>query len=114
MPCLIVHRNFPIEDAKISELQDRLCSVVESVLHKPKAYIMVMVNDEKPIRFGGSDDPALFVEVKSIGLPGDSPSRLSGEICNAAGELMSVSPDRIYIEFANSPGKMWGWNCGTF
>ena len=75
---------------------------------------MVVIDDEKAIRFGGRDDPALFVEVKSIGLPGDSPSQLSQEICSAAGELLSVWADRINVEFADSPGKMWGWNGGTF
>lgn len=114
MPCLIVHRNFPLEEGQASALQESLCSIVEEVLHKPKAYIMVVVDGEKPIRFGGSDDRALFVEVKSIGLPGDSPTRLSREICRIAGDSLAVRPDRIYIEFADSPGKMWGWNVRTF
>ena len=114
MPCLIVHRNFTLEKEEAGAFQDRLGGIVEKVLHKPGAYIMVILDDEKAIRFGGSDDPALFIEVKSIGLPGDSPSQLSREICAAAAEMCSVPADRIYIEFADSPGKMWGWNGGTF
>ncbi len=114
MPCLVVHRNFPMEGSKTGDLQDRLCSIIETVLHKPKAFIMVIVDDEKAIRFGGSDERALYIEMKSVGLPGDSPSQLSREICSAASELLSVPADRIYIEFTDSPGKMWGWNGGTF
>ena len=114
MPCVIVHRNFPIETGDISNMQDRLCSVVEEVLHKPKAYIMVMVDGQKPIRFGGSDEAALFIEVKSIGLPGDSPTRLSAGICSAVEELFSVPGDRVYIEFSDSPHDKWGWDGGTF
>ena len=114
MPCLIVHGNFPLEKENGAVLQDRLSAIVEKVLHKPKAYIMVILDEPKAIRFGGSDDPALFIEVKSIGLPGDSPALLSQEICAVALELFSVSADRIYIEFTDSPGRMWGWNGATF
>ncbi len=114
MPCMIVHRNFPIEKETIGVLQDRFCTIVENVLHKPSSYIMVIVDEQKPIRFGGSDEPALFIELKSIGLPGDSTTLLSSELCSASEELLSVSRDRIYIEFADSPRNLWGWNGGTF
>ena len=114
MPCIIVHRNFPIEKEKTGVLQDRLCAVTEEVLNKPKDYIMVVIDEQKAIRFGGSDGPALFVEVKSIGLPGDSTTVLSRMICDTVSELLSVPIDRVYLEFADSPRSMWGWNGGTF
>ena len=114
MPCIIVHRNFSVEKEKAGLLQDRLCSVIEDVLHKPEAYIMVILDEPKAIRFGGSDEPAIFVEVKSLGLPGDSTSRLSSEICKVAEDFLSVPKDRVYIEFTDSPRSLWGWNGGTF
>lgn len=114
MPCLIVHRNFQIKEKETAVLQDRLAAIIENVLQKPKKYIMVIVDDRKPIRFGGSDDPALYIEVKSVGLPGETPALLSREICSAASEMFPLSPDRIYLEFADSPGRLWGWNSGTF
>lgn len=114
MPCLIIHSNFPADKDKNSLFQDQLTSIVEEVLHKPKAYIMVIIEEPKAIRFGGSDKPALFIEVKSIGLPGDSTTQLSKKICEKAEELFSVQPDRIYLEFTDSPRNMWGWNKGTF
>ncbi len=114
MPCMVVHRNFPIENEMIGTLQDRFSSIIEEVLHKPKDFIMIIVDDEKPIRFGGSDEPALLLEVKSIGLPGDSPSRLSRELCRAAEHLVSVPQNRIYIEFRDVPRDQWGWDGSTF
>lgn len=114
MPCIDVHRNFPMDQEDLSILQDRLIEIVEHILKKPKAFIMVILEDQKPIRFGGSDEPALFLEVKSIGLPGDSPARLSEEICQAVEALTAVPADRVYIEFTDSPRHMWGWDGGTF
>ena len=114
MPCLIVHRNFELEKTKAETLSEHLSSIIEEVLHKPKTYIMIILNEPEAIRFGESDDPALFIEVKSIGLPGDSPAQLSRKICDTASELLSVLPERVYLEFADSPRNMWGWNGGTF
>lgn len=114
MPCLIVHRNFPADEKSIENFQNRLTTITEKVLGKPKAYIMVIMEAEKQISFGSSPEPALFIEVKSIGLPGDSPAELSRAICSEAENLFAVPADRIYIEFADSPRNLWGWNGGTF
>jgi phenylpyruvate tautomerase len=114
MPCLIVHRNFEIDEAAADKLSGSLSSITEEVLGKPSNYIMVIVDTPQKMYFGGSDAPALFIEVKSIGLPGDTPAQLSRRICDAAFELLSVPPDRVYLEFADSPRNMWGWNGGTF
>jgi hypothetical protein len=27
---------------------------------------------------------------------------------------LEIEQDRIYIEFADAPGAMWGWDGGTF
>ncbi len=114
MPNVIVHRNFAINQKQTGDFQNAMSDIIENVLHKPKMYIMVIMEDPKAIRFGGSDDPAMYIEVKSVGLPGETPSLLSKEICQAAEKHFSLPQDRVYIEFTDSPGRMWGWNGGTF
>jgi phenylpyruvate tautomerase PptA (4-oxalocrotonate tautomerase family) len=114
MPCVIVHPNIHIEKEQVSALQDRISTVISSALNKPASYIMIIVDTQKSIQFGGSEDPALFVEVKSIGLPASAATTLSSEICGIAEELLAVDKDRIYIEFNDAPREMWGWNGGTF
>jgi phenylpyruvate tautomerase PptA (4-oxalocrotonate tautomerase family) len=39
---------------------------------------------------------------------------ISEVLCNLVSAEAGISPDRIYIEFADAPRKMWGWNGGTF
>ena len=65
--------------------------------------------------FGGTDAPTAFVAVKNIGTmkPADTEA-LSAAICGLVGKALGVSPERIYIEFGNAVGHLWGWNGGTF
>lgn len=64
--------------------------------------------------FGGSDEPTAYLELKSIGLPQEATTALSGALCDLISEHLEISKDRIYIEFANAERKMWGWNGATF
>ena len=60
--------------------------------------------------FTGSDEPLVYLELKSIGLPenktADFPVALSG--------LLELLADSVYIEFADAPRSMWGWNSAIF
>ena len=54
------------------------------------------------------------LELKSIGLPQDRTTELSKALCKLVHDEFGVRPDRVYIEFADAPRTMWGWNGGTF
>ncbi|NET37460.1 MAG: hypothetical protein F6K19_36455, partial [Cyanothece sp. SIO1E1] len=38
----------------------------------------------------------------------------SQEFCTKINQTLGVPPNRIYIEFADAQGGMWGWNGSTF
>jgi phenylpyruvate tautomerase PptA (4-oxalocrotonate tautomerase family) len=40
--------------------------------------------------------------------------RLSKMLCDFVKEELNIPKNRVYIEFSDAPGKMWGWNGGTF
>jgi hypothetical protein len=46
-------------------------------------------------------------------LPGQVKS-LSKALCQELCAGLGVPAERIYIEFTNADGALWGWNGGTF
>jgi hypothetical protein len=83
-------------------------------LSKPEKYIMIAVEPITDMYFGGSNEPAAFVELKSIGFPPDGTPKLSEAICEFLQMKLGISPDRVYIEFSDAPRHMFGWNSDTF
>ena len=65
--------------------------------------------------FAGGREPACYAELKNVGrLPHEKVERLSGLLCDAIAKALSLPRDRIYIEFTNADGALWGFDGGTF
>ena len=92
-----------------------LSSTLASLLGKPERYVMTLLEAEVPMTFAGDPDPACYVEVKSIGaLDGDRTRQVSSAVCGLIEQHLGIPADRIYIGFEDVPGRLWGWNGGTF
>ena len=53
--------------------------------------------------------------MKNVGkMTAEDTETLSGEICQRLAAGLGVARDRIYIEFADAVGYLWGWDGGTF
>ena len=39
---------------------------------------------------------------------------MSGDFCQQINQVLGVDKNRIYIEFNDAKGYMWGWNGSTF
>lgn len=82
---------------------------------KPERWVMTCLVPGLPMTFGGDGAPAAFVAVKNIGkMTPDDAAVLSKEICARVSRALDVPTDRIYIDFADAVGAMWGWNGDTF
>ena len=112
LPYLKVESNQEVENKK--DLIQKMSKFIAGELGKPESYVMVKLETDVNLSFGGSFDPAVFVELKSIGLPESKTGKLSGKICEFIEEELSVSQDRIYINFFDISGSNWGWNGSTF
>ena len=44
----------------------------------------------------------------------DARPELSRQICERVSKTLGVPFDRIYIDFTDAIGAMWGWNGETF
>lgn len=65
--------------------------------------------------FAGTLDPVCYVEVKSVGtMKPEQTKAMSQDFCQQINQVLGVDQNRIYIEFNDAKGYMWGWNSSTF
>ncbi len=114
MPLLKIQTNRPIDATAQKTLASKASQTVADLLGKPERYVMVSIEHNPAMLFGGSDEPLAYLELKSIDLPEARTADLSHSLCEMLKETLDLSADRIYIEFSDAPRKMWGWNGGTF
>jgi len=114
MPYLSIQTNQTFDTTTAKQLMQQASKTVSEVLAKSENYVMVALPPPVPMLFAGADEPAAYVELKSIGLPQESTASLSSALCSLLCEHLGISKDRIYIEFANAERTMWGWNGRTF
>ena len=91
-----------------------LSSNLASHLGKPESYVMTAFEPDVAMTFAGTTDPVCYVEIKSVGTMGDRTKTMSNAFCEEISETLGVPKERIYIEFADAKGAMWGWNGRTF
>lgn len=114
MPLLKIQTNKAIDEGTAKTLTRDASASVAELLGKPERYVMVSLEHNTHMLFGGSDEPLAYLELKSIGLPESRTGELSSQLCHLLSTSLGVPADRIYIEFADAPRHMWGWNSGTF
>ncbi len=112
MPYIKIQTN--AETLNKSELLKKLSRVASGGIGKPEMYIMTALSQVDEMTFGGTSDPSVFLECKSIGLKADQTAGLSALLCSFCKGELNVPEDRVYIEFSSAEGVMWGWNGRTF
>ncbi len=114
MPYLKVQSNQAFAGNQTKDFIKEASALVAEKLGKPERYVMVAVEPTTPMLFAGTDEPALFMELKSIGLSESQTPAISAALCELAQTTLGIPQERVYIEFADAPRKMWGWNGATF
>ncbi|MGM0550850.1 MAG: phenylpyruvate tautomerase MIF-related protein [Bacteroidota bacterium] len=114
MPYLKLQTNQQISDTKMQPLMEKLSSLTAGLLSKSENYVMVKVEPGSHMLFSGTSAPTAFVEFKSIRLPESETATISEKLTCFLGDELKIESQRIYIEFSNSPGHLWGVNGGTF
>ena len=114
MPLIKLRTNVSIASDKTPELMSEFSQLLASETGKPERYVMVEIEGERNMLFGGSPEPLAYVECKSIGLSAAQAKSLSPAISQILNSQLQISAERIYIEFSNCPAEFWGWNGSTF
>ncbi|KAL8129434.1 hypothetical protein V2J09_018589 [Rumex salicifolius] len=67
MPCLTLSTNVTLEGVDTSSILSEASSSIAKILGKPENYVMVLLKGSVPVSFGGTEQPAAFGELISIG-----------------------------------------------
>ncbi|HVY37257.1 MAG TPA: phenylpyruvate tautomerase MIF-related protein [Polyangia bacterium] len=104
----------PSPDAQKALLAD-LSKLLAARFHKPERWVMTCLSPELAMTFGGTPEPAAFVVVRNVGkMTSDDTATLSTALCDRLSAGLGVARDRIYVEFGDAVGYLWGWNGETF
>jgi len=116
MPLIKVQSSIPTPDTTAVEgMLKQLSASLAKHTRKPESYVMTAFEGDVPMTFGGSTDPVCYVEVKSVGsFSPDQTQAMSKDFCDQVSQATGVPINRIYIEFADAKGYLWGWNGSTF
>ncbi|MEB3311549.1 MAG: phenylpyruvate tautomerase MIF-related protein [Snowella sp.] len=117
MPFIKVQTSAPIPDSDetIDQVLKRLSAKLAKHVSKPESYVMTTFESNAKMTFGGTFDPVCYIEVKNIGTMSPAQTKaMSEDFCNEINHQLNVPKNRIYIEFTNATGSMWGWNGATF
>lgn len=114
MPLLSIDTNVKLADEDADRFIKTASEQTASMLGKPESYVMVKLEMNPHMSFGGTKEPLVYSELKSLGLPEEKTKEFSATLCELFSKQLDVNPDRVYIEFANGIRHMWGWNNSTF
>ncbi|KAG6499420.1 hypothetical protein ZIOFF_039206 [Zingiber officinale] len=67
MPCLNLSTNIRLEDVDTSAVLSEATKTIADIVGKPESYVMVVLKGSIPILFGGTQQPAAYGELVSIG-----------------------------------------------
>jgi hypothetical protein len=105
----------PPADAAQKALLSDLSKLLAARFHKPERWVMTCLCPDLAMTFGGDPAPAAFVAVKNIGkMTAEDTGELSAALCDRLSTALKIARDRIYIEFTDAVGYLWGWNGETF
>jgi phenylpyruvate tautomerase len=103
------------EEPALSQLLASFSQLLASELGKPERYVMVGLAGRMAMSFAGSREPACYAELKNVGrLSHEKVEHLSEVLCDAIAKGLALPRNRIYIEFTNADGALWGFDGGTF
>lgn len=115
MPLIKVQTSATPAPVKVEELLKSLSAKLAKQTGKPESYVMTAFEPGLAMTFAGTSDPVCYIEVKSVGSMNPAQTKaMSQDFCKTVSETIAVPTDRIYIEFADAKGFMWGWNNSTF
>jgi phenylpyruvate tautomerase PptA (4-oxalocrotonate tautomerase family) len=116
MPLIKVQTSVSVPESTVVEgLLKMLSAKLAKHLSKPESYVMTAFEPEVAMTFAGTTEPVCYIEIKSIGSMSPAQTKtMSQDFCQVVNEKLDVPINRIYIEFADAKGAMWGWNGSTF
>ena len=109
MPYINLTTAVSIPDTLAVSLKERLADAITLIRGKSEEWLMINLNGDAKMYFKGLDTPSAMLEIAIFGSASDGEYRaLTAECCSIAGELLGISPDRVYVKYTEH--DRWGWN----
>lgn len=103
------------EKSEVELLLKSLSAKLAKHTGKPESYVMTAFEPGVSMTFAGTIDPVCYIEIKSVGtMKPEQTEAMSKDFCQQINQTLGIAKNRIYIEFADAKGAMWGWNGTTF
>ncbi|KAK5811479.1 hypothetical protein PVK06_026815 [Gossypium arboreum] len=100
MPTLNLYTNVPVDAVTTSDILKDATKAVAKIIGKPESYVMILVNGGVPMAFAGTEAPAAYGELISIGGLGPSVNaKLSSTVADILQTKLSIDSSRFYIKF---------------
>lgn len=109
MSYLKIQTNQSVRKKSEGEILRTASELVATELGKPKELVMVALEGDIPLIFGGSDAPAAFLELKSVGIPAHKMKSLCHALSALINMQLGIPEPRIYVKLIDVPHGMWGW-----
>jgi phenylpyruvate tautomerase len=116
MPLIQIFTSAPKPAPALCEVLLRdLSRTLSSHFQKSEEWVMTCLVPDLEMTFAGTTAPACFAAVKNVGeLPPERATRLSQELTERLSRGLGVPKERVYLEFTEAKGRLWGWNGETF
>lgn len=103
------------EPTAVEGLLKTLSAKLAQHVGKPESYVMTAFEPNVAMTFGGTIEPTCYMEVKNIGSMNPAQTKaMSQDFSQVISDKLGVPINRIYIEFTDAKGALWGWNGSTF
>lgn len=113
MPYIEAKLSIKLDDNQKNELQSNLTDTVASAFSKPKAFVMVNIEDEKSLYMNSKkSDKGAYLSVSLVG-SASKPScqNLTKNICDILSGY-GIDSTNVYVTY--HPVDLWGWNGSMF
>ncbi|KAJ2332609.1 hypothetical protein GGH91_006133 [Coemansia sp. RSA 2671] len=96
-------------------LSAKAAAVVAQLLSKPLGYMMAYVTVNPSLTVGGTDAPAAYVSIASIGaVGGPKNGAIVAEMTGFISRELGIQPERIFVGIRDMPASDFGHNGKTF
>ena len=113
MPYFSIHTNQTVEPSAQQAMLKRASAMAAELLGKPESHVMVSMDDGAALIFGGTKEPAAFVELRSIGLPREQCSGYAEEVSDFLEKELNVPRNRVFIDFTDLDRGLFALNGKT-
>ncbi|XP_074579025.1 uncharacterized protein LOC141835507 [Curcuma longa] len=103
MPCFNLFTNVRLEEFDTSTVLFETTNSIYDIIGKPERYVMVVLKGSIPISFDGTQQPAAYGELVSIGgLNSNVNKKLSAGIADILENNLSIPKSHLFLKFYDS------------